>query len=159
VSAIVALAGPIDHIVNAAADVRFLGSTVDIALHAVEACRQIEANTLAPAVVVSSVFHHDWKQRSPADASVLNISSMSAHQVYGGVGQGLYAASKSALNTLTLHTAWDLRPYGIRVNALSPDTFPAALSTAAVVDAALKILAGKTTGHIFQLAARTTSAP
>lgn len=158
VATIIGLTGPIDHVVNAAADVRFLGPSFDAALYARDAHLQMQANALAPAIIVSSVFHHDWKQRTPQDASVLNLSSISADLVYGGVGQAIYAASKAALNTLTLHLAEDLKPQGIRVNGLSPDTFPGALSTEAVVEAAMRILRGDTTGHIFQLSAKTRAA-
>lgn len=151
IAMIVELAGPVDHVINAAADVRFLGDSQDAALYAAQARQQMDANLIAPAVIASSLFHHDWKARRPTDASILNVSSISAHQVFAGVGQAFYATSKAALNTFTLHLAEDLKAYGIRVNGLSPDAFPASVPTRTVVEAAMKIVRQTVTGHIFQL--------
>lgn len=158
IGTVTSLLGPIDHVVNAGADTRFLGLSQDIPFFAGDAMRQLVSNTLAPALIASSVFHHCWKQKRPEDASVLNISSISAHRVFSGNGQALYAASKSALNTLTLHMAADFEPYGVRVNALSPDAFPTTIPTAQVVEAATKILRSRQSGHVFQLGPRATPA-
>lgn len=159
IALIVELAGPIDHVINAAADVRFLGESQDAALYAAQARQQMDANLIAPAVIASSLFHHDWKARRSANASILNVSSISAHQVFAGVGQAFYAASKAALNTFTLHLAEDLKAHGVRVNGLSPDAFPASAPTRTVVEAAMKILRQDITGHIFQLSGTTSRTP
>jgi len=55
------------------------------------------------------------KQRS---GKIINISSMAGKT--GPSGEGAYAASKSAVITLTKTLAQELAPYGINVNAVCP---------------------------------------
>lgn len=50
--------------------------------------------------------------------AIVNVSSLAAQRV--GRGQGLYAASKAALNALTRAAAVELGRKGIRVNAVAP---------------------------------------
>lgn len=49
--------------------------------------------------------------------SIINTSSHGHLGIYGGSG---YPAAKGATNSLTLAMAVDLRPYGVRVNAVCP---------------------------------------
>jgi 3-oxoacyl-[acyl-carrier protein] reductase len=50
--------------------------------------------------------------------SIINISSLMGSR--GFVGQGLYSATKSAIDGLTRAAAVELGPQGIRVNAVAP---------------------------------------
>jgi len=50
--------------------------------------------------------------------AIVNLSSQSA--VHGGTDLSVYAATKAALNGLTISLAREVAPQGIRVNAVSP---------------------------------------
>ena len=52
--------------------------------------------------------------------AIINTSSVGA-RLGGANGALVYAATKGALNTLTLGLARELGPQGIRVNAIAPD--------------------------------------
>jgi len=65
----------------------------------------------------------------PADGSIVNITSVEAHQA--APGYAIYAAMKAAVASLTRTLALELAPRGIRVNAMAPD----ALATSGEHDA------------------------
>jgi NAD(P)-dependent dehydrogenase (short-subunit alcohol dehydrogenase family) len=141
----------VDYVVNAAGDSRFLGSTTDAMTMTDDARRQFELHVFAPAVICSTLFHFQWKNIPVAEqrVSILNISSVSGSKVFKDVGQGFYAASKAATNMLTTHMAADYAPYGIRVNALSPNSFPSLVKTDVVASNALQILSSDKSGQLF----------
>lgn len=109
--------GPISHVVNNAgitgkaspladADTAVIRACIDVnvtgaILVAREAARTLTANTDAPA------------------KAIVNISSAAA--TLGSPGEYVwYAASKGAVDTLTIGLSKELAPAGIRVNAVSP---------------------------------------
>ena len=151
--AVVGLGHRIDYVVNSAADTRFLGPVTDAMILADQIKRQFELNFLAPALLCSMLFHLQWKNNPIAkqSVSILNISSLSGINVYEDANQGFYASSKAALNMLTLHMASEYGKYGIRVNALAPNSFPENIETAEVAKAAIGILAGNFTGKIAKI--------
>jgi 3-oxoacyl-[acyl-carrier protein] reductase len=55
----------------------------------------------------------------PSGGSVINITSIEAHQAAPGFA--IYAAMKAALASLTASLALELAPRGLRVNAIAPD--------------------------------------
>lgn len=55
------------------------------------------------------------------NASIINYSSIAVYSG-GGIGAGIYAASKGAVEVMTRALAKELGEYNIRVNAVSPGT-------------------------------------
>jgi NAD(P)-dependent dehydrogenase (short-subunit alcohol dehydrogenase family) len=55
------------------------------------------------------------------NASIINYSTIAVYSG-GGIGAGIYAASKGAVEVLTRALAKELGEYNIRVNAVSPGT-------------------------------------
>jgi NAD(P)-dependent dehydrogenase (short-subunit alcohol dehydrogenase family) len=142
----------IDVIVNSAADVAFHGKLSDLHEAGDYPLRQFAINCVAPLRLASAVFHACWKDRPDENAqwnrSVVNVSSMSGLYAFHDTRQAFYAASKSALNMLTLHLAADFAPYLIRVNALCPGRFLPPSSTDAVVSVVRRLITGTMTGIV-----------
>ena len=161
VDAITDLVGPINYLISAAADVRFLGASIDITQFHEEAIKQWRINMLGPMLLASCLFHRTWKhvEVGKQDAAILNLSSISGSSVFQGSRQATYAASKAALNMLTMYMAAEYRPYNIRVNGLAPNAFPAQLPAKTVAEAARKIVEGVETGRIYNVGWEKTSMP
>lgn len=94
--------------------------------------------------------HRDRDNREH-NRNVVNVSSLSGSRVFANRGQGVYAASKAALNQLTRHMAADFAPFGIRVNALAPNSFPAIISPDAVAREIARLDRDDVTGRILAL--------
>jgi NAD(P)-dependent dehydrogenase (short-subunit alcohol dehydrogenase family) len=150
---ITSLVDSIDYVINAAGDLRFLGSTMDAMIIAADVRRQFELNVLAPTLICSALFHYQWKQM-PVEGrkvSVLLVSSLSGAQPFFGAEQAFYAASKAAINMLATYMAAEYGRYGISVNALLPNSFPNIVDTKVVASHALKIIGEGNTGNLFKL--------
>jgi NAD(P)-dependent dehydrogenase (short-subunit alcohol dehydrogenase family) len=80
--------------------------------------------------------------------NIVNVSSLSGSQVFPFVGQGVYAASKAALNQLTRHLAAEFGTFGVRVNGLAPNNFPGIVSTEQVARAVAQLDQVGDTGRI-----------
>lgn len=147
--------GRIDFLVNAAADVHFYGSTLDIAWRLSNIQEQFFTNTFAPMLLAAEFFRQFWRDQPDENRrlgrSVLNVSSISGLSIYPGFGQASYSASKAALNFLSCHMAADYSAFGVRVNAIAPTSFPTLIQTQTVVRAISDVLKGQATGKIFQL--------
>jgi len=143
----------VDHVVNAAADSAFYGSTLEAHGAADELAEQLLLNCLAPALLASEVARAFWRERADENRalrrSVVNVSSVSGLNVYSGTGQGGYSASKAGLQFLSCHMAADYERIGVRVNALAPDRFPGAVPTEAVADAVTTLLGNDANGKVF----------
>src|ERR1019366_258116 len=85
-----------------------------------------ETNFIAPHHLSNLVLNKFWsvrkKKNKERNRNIINVSSISATNVYDG--QGAYAPSKAALSLLTLYQAKEFKEYNIRVNALAPGQFP-----------------------------------
>jgi NAD(P)-dependent dehydrogenase (short-subunit alcohol dehydrogenase family) len=120
--------GQVDLLVNGAA-VRYWSGMLEPG--GIErAAELLDVNVVAPlrlAVAVARTFWmSDPEENVRRNRNVVNISSTAGLFVYPDLGQALYATSKAALNHLTYHLASELWDFGIRVNAIAPDTFRAA---------------------------------
>lgn len=103
-----------------------------------------------------------WRGNPDANLTALRnivaVSSGSGMQFIPG-GQELYSASKAALNMLTRHLAYNMKPFSVRVNAVCPDTFPERITTESVVEQIRTFDQGTMTGQIVPLFAPAPSMP
>lgn len=145
----------IDLLINAGADTRFHGSLMDIGVLDADFSRQMAINVTAPLKLAALVGKQFWS-RNTADnlkngRNIVNVSSISSLRVFPHVGQAMYGASKAALNYLTAHLTAELRPYGVRANALAPTRFPDRITTLSVVEAIGRIDRSDMNGKIVVL--------
>jgi NAD(P)-dependent dehydrogenase (short-subunit alcohol dehydrogenase family) len=141
--------GGVDLLVNAAAHRRF-GPLVELGAGP-GAARAFDVNVLAPLRVALALVRACWSDPAvnvERNRGIVNVSSTAGMYVYPDLGQGLYAASKAALNHLTYHLAAELWDLGVRANAVAPDTFPGRVATSAVVEAILDLDASRVTGEV-----------
>ena len=82
---------------------------------------------------------------------VVNLSSTSGLYVFPGLGQSVYSASKAALNYLSMHMGDEFSSLGIRVNALSPTSFPEIISTESVADGVRRLIESDSNGRVLVL--------
>ncbi len=80
----------------------------------------LRLNLLAGLVVPSKICANAWKERQ-SGGSIINIASMSSYTPLSGVDA--YTAAKTAVLNLTVSSARELAPHGIRVNGISPGFF------------------------------------
>ncbi|MET8773835.1 SDR family oxidoreductase [Nocardia sp. NPDC050713] len=95
---------------------------------------------------------HDIDGNRARNRNIVNVSSLSGSNVYPG-GQAVYAASKAALNHLTRHLAAEFAEFGVRANAVAPDSFPARVPTEKVLQAILELDTGAMTGGVYSVVA------
>lgn len=117
--AAVATLGGIDVLVNNAGILRrsFLSMTTTK-----DFAEVLNTNVLGTFHCIKAASRYMIKQKS---GSIINISSLAANR--GLNGQGAYAASKGAVNSLTTVASKELAPFGIRVNAISPGCIDAGM--------------------------------
>jgi NAD(P)-dependent dehydrogenase (short-subunit alcohol dehydrogenase family) len=143
--------GRVDVLINAAAVARY-APLVDAEA---DAARMFDLNALVPLRLAAELAKRFWRARPEENASmnrnIINVSSTSAAYVYSGYGQGGYAASKAALNMLTCHLAEEFSAFGVRVNAVAPESFPHRITTESVCDAIVRMAEGKMTGEVQML--------
>lgn len=144
--------GRIDHLINIAADVRFLGTTLEAWAQESDVRAQLDLNLLVPLQLASLVARDFWRDRPEENRrrkrSVVNVSSISGLEIFPGHGQGIYSASKAALNFLSLHMAEDYDPIGVRVNVVAPRGFPRHIPTEHVAGAIIALLGSDANGKI-----------
>jgi 2-hydroxycyclohexanecarboxyl-CoA dehydrogenase len=112
--------GPVDILVNCAGgDIGVTGSkpapnnALDVALEDI----QLETNNnLIGTLLVSQTFVRPMRDRR--SGCVINIASAAAHM--GNTPEVIYSTLKAAVVHYTRCLAAEMRPYGVRVNAVSP---------------------------------------
>ena len=146
--------GSIDLVVHAAAHAVWAPILGNGRLLA-SARRQFDISVVAALELATAVADRCWRgheaENEARNRNVVHLSSSAGVYVYPGQGQAVYAASKAALNTLTCHMADELRPLGVRVNALAPDSFPHRVSLDAVLDRIRALDESRVTGQIVVL--------
>jgi NAD(P)-dependent dehydrogenase (short-subunit alcohol dehydrogenase family) len=99
---------------------------------------QFETNVAVPLQLSAEIAAAFWRDRREenlaANRNIVNVSSIAGVHVYPEQGQSVYAASKAALNMLTRHMAIEFAAFGVRVNAVAPDSFPGRIATECVTD-------------------------
>jgi NAD(P)-dependent dehydrogenase (short-subunit alcohol dehydrogenase family) len=109
--------GPLTVLVNNAGTPGPAG-TID-AITAAVLDEVMAVNVRAPFLLIREAVVRMATDRGGAGGSIVNISSRAAE--LGGANEWIqYAASKGALDSLTIGAAKELGPRGIRVNAVSP---------------------------------------
>jgi NAD(P)-dependent dehydrogenase (short-subunit alcohol dehydrogenase family) len=145
--------GGVDLLVNNAAYWRYqpVGLT-DVEHRAADFERYFAVNVGIPWRLAARLAERFWRDRDvenrARNRNVVNVSSLSATRVFAGQGQGVYAASKAALNQLTRHLAADFDRLGVRVNALAPNSFPALVGTDEVARAIARLDRDRVSGRI-----------
>jgi NAD(P)-dependent dehydrogenase (short-subunit alcohol dehydrogenase family) len=144
----------VDLLLNAAVHSRW-GSLTQTEFILNEAAQQFEVNVLVPARLAVVMARRFWRDRDTENRkwnrNIINLSSTAGHEYYPGSGQSIYAASKAALNMLTQHMAEEFGVFGVRVNALAPNSFPAMVPIDDVLDEVIKLDHGSITGSIVVL--------
>ncbi len=144
----------VDLLINAARDWKLTNSTLPGAISAsLEA--EFNYNAIIPAKLAATVLQRFWRDRDVENReerrNVIHLSSISGIHIFPNTGQSAYSASKAAQNYLTRHMSYEYTPYGIRVNALAPNTFPSIVTTETVVDAALKMDSEDLNGRVLAI--------
>jgi NAD(P)-dependent dehydrogenase (short-subunit alcohol dehydrogenase family) len=111
--------GRVTGLVNNAGITGRIGPFLDGSIEEAELVFRI--NVLAPMVLCRSAIAHMAADRGGAGGSIVNISSGAA--THGAPQTYIpYAASKAAVNIMTVGLAKEFGPVGVRVNTVSPGT-------------------------------------
>jgi NAD(P)-dependent dehydrogenase (short-subunit alcohol dehydrogenase family) len=108
----------------------------------------LAVNVRAPFLMIREAVARMATDRGGAGGAIVNVSSRAAE--LGGAGEWIhYAASKGALDTLTVGAAKELAPRGIRVNAVSPGLIQTDLhARAGLPDRLTKLVGGVPMGRV-----------
>jgi NAD(P)-dependent dehydrogenase (short-subunit alcohol dehydrogenase family) len=145
--------GRVDLLVNAAAYTRWpAGGLLDAPGAMADFDRHFAVHVGLPLQLAATMAEKYWLHRdrgnAAANRNVVNVSSIAGSRVFAGRGQGVYAAAKAALDQLTRHQAAEFAPFGVRVNAVAPDSFPQVVPTERVAAAIVELDRGDETGTI-----------
>lgn len=160
VTEVISRFGGVDLVVNGAAVYAWSHLAGAHALN--DADKVVGVNIMAPLRISVRVAQLFWRSNPDdnirANRNIVNVSSTSGSLVHPDLGLGLYGMTKAALNHLTYYMASDFWDIGVRVNALAPTTFPAAIPTETVVEAILRLDESTETGQIVPLHDRCSGA-
>jgi NAD(P)-dependent dehydrogenase (short-subunit alcohol dehydrogenase family) len=155
VEVVLARFGRIDVVINSAADTHYHGKLLELYFDTSSVEKQLMMNCVAPLNLTSAIFQESWKNERIANRDfnrcVINVSSVSGLYVFPNVGQAFYSASKAALNFLTLHLAYELADYSVRVNSICPSRFPDSIPTDKVTSKIMHLVGSQVTGEIVEI--------
>lgn len=144
--------GHVDLLVNNAAHIRLHPRGIvdgDAALEDFD--RHFALNVNVPLRLAARLAQRCWLHAGPENRArnrnIVNVSSISGSEVYPG--QTLYSASKAALNQLTRGIAAEFAEFGVRVNAIAPNSFPAIVPTEQVARAIAELDASDRSGAVY----------
>lgn len=145
--------GRIDLLVNNAAYSRWhRPGLVEAEPALIDLDRHFSVNVGLPARLSARIASEFWRDRVDenlaANRNIVNISSLAASRVFAGQGQAVYAASKAALNQLTRHLGSEFAAFGVRANALAPNSFPDIVETARVAESIVRLDRDTVTGRV-----------
>lgn len=140
-------------LVNAAADTKFHMFSHEVLGRGRAAADQLAVNVIGPAICAAALFESQWKDRplGRAPAKVLNISSISGRTPFFGTRQCFYAASKAALNMLTLYMAKEYEPFNVKVNGFAPGSLSNPYKMTQAAGAVRAIVESNISGKVFDL--------
>lgn len=109
--------GPLTHVVNNAGITGKSGPLVDADTALIREC--IDVNVTGAILVAREAARALMANKGVQGRAIVNISSVAAE--LGSPGEYVwYAASKGAVDSLTIGLARELAPHGVRVNAVAP---------------------------------------
>lgn len=129
VSATIEKLGGLDILINAAGGNRGKGPFVDTDVELFESILRL--NLVAGLLVPTKVVAASWIERK-VKGNIVNLASMASYIPLSGVWA--YDAAKAAVQNLTMATAKEFAPHGIRVNALAPGFFIGNQNRALLID-------------------------
>lgn len=122
------------------------------------ALAQIHLNAVVPLQLAVAIAQEFWRDRADENRlmnrNVVNLSSIAGVNIYTDLGQSVYSASKAALNYLTYHMASEFTRFGVRVNAIAPNSFPEIVPVEDVSGAIVEFDGGEANGQVLVLDAR-----
>ncbi|MBJ7610654.1 MAG: SDR family oxidoreductase [Candidatus Dormibacteraeota bacterium] len=114
--------------------------------------RQLAVNLAVPVQLAAALAEASWRERGAENRArnrnVVNVSSIAGVRLFPSGGRSVYAASKAALNVVTAYLAEEFAEFGVRLNALAPDSFPRRVPTETVCDAVLRLDESASTGTV-----------
>jgi NAD(P)-dependent dehydrogenase (short-subunit alcohol dehydrogenase family) len=138
--------GPVAALVNNAGTPGLMGKIDTVTSEMLDTV--LAVNVRAPFLLIREAVARMATDRDGPGGAIVNISSRAAE--LGGAGEWIhYAASKGALDSLTIGAAKELATRGIRVNAVSPGLIQTDLhARAGLPDRLTRLVAGVPMGRV-----------